>query len=222
MYYIYIDEAWRWPIAGPVYVGLVIIQVKKNFMRWWNDIDALPWIDDICYNWYDDSKIISELIREELYEKICNDKKITFSSWSSKSTEVDNKWIVRWIRTAIARALRKYFWEWAYSERKFLQWIKNHASECMIVVDGKTDFHMRKLRWVSVEPIVDGDAKVPMISAASIVAKVERDRYMRKLHQKIPQYEFDAHKGYGTKKHYALIAKYGLSKEHRKSWIKEV
>lgn len=62
------------------------------------------------------------------------------------------------------------------------------------MIDGKTDFGIRKLWGVEVETIVDGDAIVPMISAASIVAKVERDREMREHAIKFPQYGFEKHK----------------------------
>jgi len=69
-----------------------------------------------------------------------------------------------------------------------------------------------------VEAIVKGDAKVAAISAASILAKVERDEQMVMLHQQYPQYEFDKHKGYPTKVHMALLEQHGPCPEHRKSF----
>jgi len=66
--------------------------------------------------------------------------------------------------------------------------------------------------------IIKGDEKVPMIAAASIIAKVIRDRTMLRLHKKYPQYRFDVHKGYGTKLHKDLIKKFGFSEVHRKSF----
>lgn len=66
--------------------------------------------------------------------------------------------------------------------------------------------------------IVKGDQKCFSIAAASILAKVYRDKLMRKLHRKYPQYGFTKHKGYGTKDHQVAIAKYGLSKIHRQSF----
>lgn len=68
------------------------------------------------------------------------------------------------------------------------------------------------------EAIVKGDAKVAAISAASILAKVERDRQMLELHQQYPQYEFDRHKGYPTKVHMALLQEHGPCPEHRRSF----
>ena len=69
-----------------------------------------------------------------------------------------------------------------------------------------------------VEAIVKGDAKVAAISAASILAKVERDEQMLELHQQYPQYDFDKHKGYPTKVHMALLEQNGPCPEHRKSF----
>ncbi|MEI7477783.1 MAG: hypothetical protein WCJ81_04700 [bacterium] len=67
--------------------------------------------------------------------------------------------------------------------------------------------------------MIDGDAKLPMVSAASILAKVDRDAYMVAIDKKYPNYNFAQHKGYGTAKHRAAIEKYGTCEEHRKSYI---
>jgi len=71
---------------------------------------------------------------------------------------------------------------------------------------------------LSVEAIVKGDAKVKAISAASILAKVERDHQMVRLHEEYPQYGFDRHKGYGTKQHMEALLQYGACPQHRKSF----
>lgn len=70
--------------------------------------------------------------------------------------------------------------------------------------------------------VIKGDAKSEAIAAASILAKVERDRYMCELSEKFPGYGFDKHKGYGTKAHYEAIEKHGLCPEHRKSFLKKI
>lgn len=70
--------------------------------------------------------------------------------------------------------------------------------------------------------IIGGDGKCASIAAASILAKVTRDRYMYEMAEKYPQYGFDQHKGYGTKAHYAAIREYGPSEIHRLSFLKKM
>lgn len=70
--------------------------------------------------------------------------------------------------------------------------------------------------------VVKGDGKSMSIAAASILAKVTRDRYMLELDEKYPEYEFKKHKGYGTKLHYECLEKYGISPVHRKTFLKKI
>lgn len=70
--------------------------------------------------------------------------------------------------------------------------------------------------------IVKGDAKSVSIAAASILAKVSRDRYMLEADKKYPQYQFAKHKGYGTKLHYEMIEQYGICDEHRRTFLKKI
>ncbi len=79
--------------------------------------------------------------------------------------------------------------------------------------DGNTNFGIKKIK-----PIIKGDLKIKEISAASILAKVSRDRYMIEIDKIYPEYNFKKHKGYITKEHIELIKKYGYSKIHRKSY----
>ena len=69
------------------------------------------------------------------------------------------------------------------------------------------------------ETIIKGDANSPSIAAASILAKVSRDRFMLELAKKYPQYQFEKHKGYGTKLHYEMLVEYGISDCHRLSFL---
>lgn len=69
--------------------------------------------------------------------------------------------------------------------------------------------------------VIGGDAKVKSIAAASILAKVSRDRYMLELSKKYPQYQFEKHKGYGTKLHYQMLDEHGISDIHRMSFLKK-
>ncbi len=70
--------------------------------------------------------------------------------------------------------------------------------------------------------VIKGDAKSLSIAAASILAKVSRDRYLKELDKKYPEYQFAKHKGYGTKLHYEMIEKYGVSPVHRRSFLKKI
>ena len=72
------------------------------------------------------------------------------------------------------------------------------------------------------QPVIHGDAKCADIAAASILAKVTRDRYMLEMAEKYPQYGFEKHKGYGTKAHYAAIREHGPSPIHRPSFLKKM
>lgn len=69
--------------------------------------------------------------------------------------------------------------------------------------------------------VIKGDARSASIAAASILAKVSRDRYMKQMAEKYPQYGFDKHKGYGTKAHYAAVDEFGLCEIHRRSFFKK-
>ena len=87
----------------------------------------------------------------------------------------------------------------------------------LIIVDALNNINTRGIPY---DPIVKGDAKCYNIAAASILAKVTRDRIMRQWDELYPQYGFLSHKGYGTAKHISAIKEYGLSPIHRKSFTK--
>lgn len=70
--------------------------------------------------------------------------------------------------------------------------------------------------------IVKGDSKCMSVAAASIIAKVSRDRFMLQMAEKYPQYQFEKHKGYGTKLHYEMIEQYGVSEIHRRTFLKNI
>lgn len=87
----------------------------------------------------------------------------------------------------------------------------------LIIVDALTHINTRGIPY---EPIVKGDAKCYNIAAASILAKVTRDRIMRQWDEIYPQYGFSSHKGYGTAKHISAIKEYGLCPIHRRTFTK--
>lgn len=184
-----VDEAGRGPLAGPVVAGAVA------FKRW-DSLDEDPLFDLIR-----DSKTLSEKQREELFDFI-KDRFFVGIGISDHKT-IDRLNILEATYLAMKKALTDI-------ARKI-----NHNENCIILVDGQ-----RLIPRLSLEQkaIVGGDSLVKSISAASIMAKVTRDRIMRDMHKEYPQYGFLSHKGYGTKIHKDAIKKYGLSAIHRKSF----
>ena len=85
-----------------------------------------------------------------------------------------------------------------------------------IIIDGSINFLDKKHE--KVRAVVKADISVPIVSAASVYAKVLRDNYMTRLHFENPQYKFNEHVGYGTQKHIEALKKYGVSRYHRKSF----
>lgn len=77
---------------------------------------------------------------------------------------------------------------------------------------------IKNLDQVSQQAVVGGDEKILSISAASIIAKVARDKILKELHEAFPEYGFDKHKGYGTKQHRAALLKFGVTPVHRTSF----
>jgi len=102
---------------------------------------------------------------------------------------------------------------------KTLGKLKVKPNECQVLLDGGLK---APLEYKNQKTIIKGDEKERAIAFASIIAKVSRDRLMCKLAKKYSKYSFEIHKGYGTKKHCESIRKYGLSKEHRKSFCKNL
>lgn len=155
---------------------------------------------DICIEGINDSKKLSPKKREMLYDEII-EKAEAYCIASASVKEVEELNILNAAMLAMKRA------------------IEGLQKEIDIVlVDGN------KVPDVAFKtcPIVKGDASSQSIAAASILAKVARDRYMLELDRLYPQYQFFKHKGYGTKLHYEMIKKYGISKVHRPSFLKNL
>ncbi len=144
-----------------------------------------------------DSKLLKPRHREVLTELI--KKEALAWSIAEISVTVINK-------VGIGKATQMAF-------RKAIKSLKK--SPDFVLIDAFYVNHFNRKRQ---KPVKDGDKICASISAASIIAKVYRDKLMRKLHKKYPQYGFSKHKGYGTKAHQEAIKKYGLSRIHRKSF----
>ena len=198
---IYIDEAGRGPLAGPVYVGLILED--------WS-------LKNSVFKKFGDSKQIAPKKREELFDGLENSA-IVWSYGSSSAAYIDRFGIIKALQQAICKGLWKLSWQkWIIKVNILRDWLaKNNI---LLVLDGNHDFGLSKLLHVEVHTIIKWDSKVKQIGAASIVAKVLRDREMVRLHKKYPTYGFAKHMGYGTQTHRDAIQKYGLTKIHRKSF----
>jgi ribonuclease HII len=145
-----------------------------------------------------DSKLLSESARLRLAAEVRRKAK-AFAVASASHTEIDSINILQASLLAMRRAV-----------------LRLAVVPDLIRVDGRQipTFGEHARRYIA-EPLIDGDALEPCISAASILAKVCRDRLMRRLHRRYPQYGFDENKGYGTAAHLAALAKFGPCAIHR-------
>ena len=144
-----------------------------------------------------DSKKISETKREKLYEKI-TEEAIDWSVGIVDQREIDEINILNATKKALTMAISKL-----------------KVKPDRIMVDALEHIDTLGIPYTSV---IKGDAKIYSISAASILAKVTRDRILYELDKKYPEYDFKSHKGYPTKKHLELLEKYGVFDEYRKSY----
>lgn len=147
-----------------------------------------------------DSKKLSEKKREQLFDIIC-EKALDYSIGVATEKEIDEINILNATFLAMHRAV---------------EGLKIRPDYALI--DGN---QYPKIPFVTEETVVKGDAKSMSIAAASILAKVSRDRFMLEKTKEFPQYEFERHKGYGTKLHYDKIREFGPSPIHRMSFLKK-
>lgn len=147
-----------------------------------------------------DSKKLSEKKREQLFDVI-TEKAISYSIGIATEKEIDEINILNATFLAMKRAVDG------------LEIRPDYA-----IIDGNREPHT----GITEETVIKGDGKVMSVAAASILAKVSRDRFMLEIAEKYPQYQFEKHKGYGTKLHYEMIEKYGVSDIHRRSFLKKI
>ncbi|MGN0612103.1 MAG: ribonuclease HII [Ruminiclostridium sp.] len=153
--------------------------------------------DDVIIDGINDSKKLTEKKREALFDVIC-EKAVSYCIATASVEEIDNINILNAAMLAMKRAYEGLS-------------VKPDAA----FIDGNKTPELD----IPAFSVIKGDATSASIAAASILAKVARDRYMKELAEKYPQYCFDKHKGYGTKLHYEMLDKYGASDIHRKSFL---
>jgi ribonuclease HII len=189
-----IDEAGRGPLAGPVAVGAVI--VSKDF-----DIKLVAKIKN------KDSKKLNPQKREVWFSQIKQWKKeglLNYHVALVSNTIIDTKGISYAIKKGMSTCLKK---------------LQARNATCAILLDGSL-YAPKEFR--NQQTIIKGDEKHFQISLASIAAKVLRDRKMEQIAVRFPLYGFEVHKGYGTVDHRKMLKKHGISKIHRKSFLKRI
>ena len=148
-----------------------------------------------------DSKKVSEKKRETLYEQITNEA-IAWGVGIIDQKEIDRINILNATKEGLTTAIREL-----------------KVKPDRIIVDALDKIDTLGIPYT---PIIKGDAKCYSIAAASIIAKVTRDRIMRQWDEIYPMYGFEKHKGYGTAAHIAAIKEYGLCPLHRLSFVKNI
>jgi ribonuclease HII len=174
---------------GPLAGPVVAGAVVLDFKLKIKDLKLLKEVND--------SKKLSAKKREELYEVIIKNKNIKWGIGVVSEKIIDKINILEATKLAMTKAVGNL-----------------KIKPDFLILDGK----MRISLPIFQKSIIKGDAKVFSIAAASILAKVYRDRIMQKYHKKYPQYLFDLHKGYGTKLHMNMLKKHGPCQIHRKSF----
>ena len=183
-----VDEAGRGPLAGSVVAAAVILPVNAS-------------LEEMGLVQLTDSKKLSEKKREQLFPIIQQQAVAWAVAWSDRE-EIDTLNILQASLLAMRRSL-----------------LNLSILPEQILIDGNK---LPKLpeSWASISAhaIVKGDLLVPAISAASVLAKVTRDRMLMELHEKYPEYGFAQHKGYPTKAHLAMLSEHGPCPAHRRSF----
>ncbi len=188
-----IDEVGRGPLAGPVAVCAFRGQIHLSKIK----KTGLP---------IRDSKKLTRTQREVWFSHLKEwqeNGECDFSVTMVSAKMIDRIGLTRAIQTALARSLFSV--------------TSNFKS--LILLDGGLK---APAEFPNQKTIIKGDEKEKLISFASIVAKVTRDRYMMRQAKKFPEYGFESHVGYGTKKHYEAIKTHGLTKIHRRSFLKNI
>ena len=148
-----------------------------------------------------DSKKLSEKKRDALFDVICQQAQ-AFGIAYATVEEIEQYNILQATYLAMCRAVDAL-----------------EVTPDLVLVDGN---RIPPALSVPSQYVIKGDALSASIAAASILAKVSRDRVMEQLAQEYPQYEFSKHKGYGTALHYERLAQYGISPIHRRSFLKKL
>ena len=161
---------------------------------------AVSWPDDFDLPWLNDSKKVTPKRREVLFDQI-KEQAVAWAVASVGEREIDEINILNARMKAMDQAIHQL----------------NPAPDFALI-----DGNRNKGITIPNRMVVHGDSLSASISAASILAKVSRDRYMLEMAERYPEYHFEQHKGYGTKLHYEMLHKYGPCPIHRLTFLKKL
>lgn len=184
-----VDEAGRGPLSGPVTACAA-----------WVPLQAMPLISPLV----NDSKKLTAPRRERAL-RLMLDSGVRFGFGFAGPREIDQVNILEATFNAMGAAVRRLF---VYAGAA--------PSAALVLVDGP--YRIKRLEGCAQEPVIDGDARSLSIAAASIYAKVMRDRWLGVLDLRHPGYGFAGHKGYGTAAHLEALRRLGPCPEHRLSF----
>ncbi|OHA46487.1 MAG: hypothetical protein A3A80_00485 [Candidatus Terrybacteria bacterium RIFCSPLOWO2_01_FULL_44_24] len=187
-----IDEVGRGPLAGPLTVGAVLIDSKVSKTGLFDGVR--------------DSKRLSANKRLLWYYKFIAHPDLLYAVASVSAQAIDRLGISVAARQAVKSVLDRLAKKAG---------IKHLTRRVFIYLDGSL-YAPKAFRQ---KTVIKGDERIPVIAAASIIAKVSRDRMMIRHAKRWPVYGFEQHKGYGTRKHYAAIRRLGITQLHRKSFL---
>ena len=203
-----VDEAGRGPLAGPVVACAATVRNDK-FPLAASRVNGQAISNDKMWGLVRDSKKLSEKQREEVFDFVCENFHVGVGICDHKTVDRIN------ILEASFLAMKKAISDLVRNKSK-VESLKSKTDEkIVILVDGNKVIPNLSMEQMAV---VSGDRMVKSISAASIIAKVTRDRMMMKMHEKYPVYGFNHHKGYGTKMHMDALKKHGPCEIHRQSF----
>ena len=188
-----IDEVGRGPLAGPVTVCAAAVPYKNYKKGMWKGLT--------------DSKKMTAKSREQWFlecDSLTKEYGMDYALCSRTAQAIDSRGIAVCIRECIHDILNE---------------LNLDPKECLVLLDGGLK---APAEYSYQETIIKGDSKEPVISLASVIAKVTRDRYMTTQHKKYPGFGWLQNKGYGTKSHREAIRKNGTTKLHRKSFLTRI
>ncbi|KKQ35589.1 MAG: Ribonuclease [Candidatus Nomurabacteria bacterium GW2011_GWB1_37_5] len=237
-YIIGIDEVGRGPLCGPVTLAAFCIPTNSSHL-----ISNFPLKDS--------KKLSEEKRNYffKLLKQLKNEGKINYSVSHIKHSLIDKDGLSKCIKKGIKRCLHKlenrYKLEIKPDLRAGRGQSRSQASEVSPLAGSRSDLSVARSPTLDTRPlslnskilldgslkapdeyknqktIIKGDEKVKIIALASIIAKVSRDKIMRRFAKKFPQYGFEIHKGYGTKAHHKALKKYGPCEIHRMSFLRK-